>query len=89
MSGRTATWKEPVHSTFVVTVNDQVGLLTNGFHSAMRACTAYQSLTCEALRLEPPAPPESGHKRGQPGYEAPSDVHRHIVQQHADRDVAR
>eukprot|EP00966_Prymnesium_polylepis_P113223 2618364-Prymnesium_polylepis.1 len=46
MSGRTATWKQPVHSTFVITVNDQVGLLTNGFHSAVRACTAYQSLTC-------------------------------------------
>ena len=46
MSGRTATWKQPVHTTFVITVNDQVGLLTNGPHSAVRARTAYQSLTC-------------------------------------------
>ena len=41
MSGRTATWKQLVHSTFVLTVNDQVGLLTNGgLHSAVRARTA-------------------------------------------------
>eukprot|EP00966_Prymnesium_polylepis_P236885 5478547-Prymnesium_polylepis.1 len=46
MSGRTATWKQPVYSTFVLTVNGQVGLLTNGLHSAVRTRTAYQSLTC-------------------------------------------
>jgi hypothetical protein len=46
MSGRTATWKQPVHNTFMVTVKDQAGLLTNGLHSTVRARTAYQSLTC-------------------------------------------
>ena len=46
MSGRTATWKQPVHSTFVLTVNDQVGRLTSDLDSAVRARTGYQSLTC-------------------------------------------
>ena len=46
MSGRTATWKQPVHSTFVLTVNDQVGRLTSDLDSAVRARTGYKSLKC-------------------------------------------
>ena len=46
MSGRTATWRQPVHSTFVLTVNDQVGRLTSDLDSRTRARTGYQSLTC-------------------------------------------
>ena len=46
MSGRTATWKQPVYSTFVLTVNEQVGRLTSDLDSAVRARTGYQSLTC-------------------------------------------
>eukprot|EP00966_Prymnesium_polylepis_P242563 5608995-Prymnesium_polylepis.1 len=54
MSGRPATWKQPVLSTFVITVNNRgVGLLTNGLHSAVRARTAYQSIACgEAPSLD-------------------------------------
>ena len=46
MSGRTATWKQPVHSTFVLTVNDQVGRLPSDQDSPMRARTGYKSLKC-------------------------------------------
>ena len=46
MSGRTATWKQPVHSTFVLTVNDQVGRLPSDQVSPMRARTGYKSLKC-------------------------------------------
>ena len=46
MSGRTATWKQPVHSTFALTVNDQVGGLPSDQDSPMRARTGYKSLKC-------------------------------------------
>ena len=46
MSGRTATWRQPVHSTFVLTVNDQVGRLTSDLDSRTRARTGYKSLKC-------------------------------------------
>eukprot|EP00966_Prymnesium_polylepis_P305513 7060187-Prymnesium_polylepis.1 len=36
MCGRTATWRQPVHSTFVVTVNDQLGRLPSDQDSRLR-----------------------------------------------------
>eukprot|EP00966_Prymnesium_polylepis_P036386 844174-Prymnesium_polylepis.1 len=45
MSGRTATWRQPFHSTFTFTVNDQVCRLTSNKDSSMRTRTGYNSLT--------------------------------------------
>eukprot|EP00966_Prymnesium_polylepis_P019951 459829-Prymnesium_polylepis.1 len=38
MSGRTATWRQPVHSTFFLTVNDRVGPLASDQDSRLRLC---------------------------------------------------
>eukprot|EP00966_Prymnesium_polylepis_P262341 6059646-Prymnesium_polylepis.1 len=54
MSGRTATWKQPVHSTFVLTVNKQVGRSTPDVDSCTHARTGYQSLTSHVRRSATP-----------------------------------
>eukprot|EP00966_Prymnesium_polylepis_P093346 2161030-Prymnesium_polylepis.1 len=46
MSGRTATWRQPVHSTFTLTVNERVGRLPSDQNSRLRTRTGYNSLTC-------------------------------------------
>ena len=45
MSGRTATWKQPVHSTFVLTVNERAGRLTSDQDSRLRTCMGFKCLT--------------------------------------------
>ena len=45
MSGRTATWKQPVYSTCVLTVNDQVGRLPSDQDSRLRTCMGFKCLT--------------------------------------------
>ena len=47
MSGRTATWKQPVHSTFVLTVNDQVGRLPLNLLLHDSFAVAWRSFVCD------------------------------------------
>eukprot|EP00966_Prymnesium_polylepis_P250595 5794701-Prymnesium_polylepis.2 len=46
MSRRTAWWRQPVHSTSTLTVNERVGRLPSDKDSRLRIRTGYNSLTC-------------------------------------------